>query len=62
MDGLKIALGSRGMAVDAARRYVKDGKEWRALVHISMIEFNAVIIAWHCSFGPRSSGLSPGEG
>ena len=34
MDGVKMALGSRGMAVDAARPCAKDRKEWRALVHM----------------------------
>ena len=36
MDGahVKVALGNRGMTVEAARRCAKDRKEWRALVHI----------------------------
>ena len=34
MDGVKVALGYRGMTVEAARRCVKDQKEWRALVHM----------------------------
>ena len=33
MDGVKMALGNRVMAVEAARQYAKDRKEWRALVH-----------------------------
>ena len=33
MDGVKVALGNRGMTVDAARQCAKDRKEWRALVH-----------------------------
>ena len=32
MDGVKVALGYRGMKVDAARRWAKDGKEWRIIV------------------------------
>ena len=28
MDGVKVALGNRGMAVEAARQCVKDRKEW----------------------------------
>ena len=32
MDGGKVALGIRGMTVEAARQCVKDRKEWRALV------------------------------
>ena len=31
MDGVKVALGNRGMTVEAAR---EDRKEWRALVHM----------------------------
>ena len=31
MDGMKMALGNRGMMVEAV---VKDMKEWRALVHM----------------------------
>ena len=34
MDGVKVALGNRGMTVEAARQYAKDRKEWRAQVHI----------------------------
>ena len=34
MDSVKVALGNRGMMVEAARQCVKDRKEWRALVHM----------------------------
>ena len=34
MDGVKVALGNRGMTVKAARQSVKDRKAWRALVHM----------------------------
>ena len=34
MDGVKVALGNRRMRVEAARQWAKDGKEWRALVHM----------------------------
>ena len=34
MDGVKVALGNRGMMVEAVRQCVKDLKEWRALVHM----------------------------
>ena len=34
MDGVKVALGNRGMTVEAARHCVKDWKAWRALVHM----------------------------
>ena len=32
IDGVKVALGNRGMTVQAARQCAKDRKEWRALV------------------------------
>ena len=34
MYGVKVALGKRGMTVEAARQCAKDRKEWRSLVHI----------------------------
>ena len=34
MDGVKEALGNRGMTVEAARQCAKDRKELRALVHM----------------------------
>ena len=34
MDGGKVAWGSRGMMVEAARLYARDRNEWRALVHM----------------------------
>ena len=34
MDGVKMALGNRGITVEAARQCAKDQKEWRALVHM----------------------------
>ena len=34
MDGVKVALGNRGMTEEAARQCAKDRKEWRALVHM----------------------------
>ena len=34
MDGVKVALGNRGMTVEAARECAKDRKAWRALVHM----------------------------
>ena len=48
MDGMKGALGNRGMTVEAARQCAKDRKEWRALVHMLPNEFQAAIFAWHC--------------
>ena len=32
--GVKVALGNRGMTVEAARQCAKDRKEWGALVHM----------------------------
>ena len=34
MDGVKMALSSRGMTVEGASQCTKDRKEWRAMVHI----------------------------
>ena len=34
MDGVKVALGNRGMTLEAARQCEKDRKEWRALAHM----------------------------
>ena len=34
MDGVKVALGNRGMTVKVVRQCAKDRKAWRALVHI----------------------------
>ena len=34
IDGVKVALGNRGMTVEAARQCAKDRKEWRARVHM----------------------------
>ena len=34
MNGVKVALGNRGITVEAARPCAKDRKEWRALVHM----------------------------
>ena len=34
MDGVKVALGNRGMMAEAGRQYAKDRKAWRALVHM----------------------------
>ena len=34
MDGVKVALGNRGMTVEAARPCAKDRKAWRALVYM----------------------------
>ena len=34
MDSVKVALGKRGMTVEAVRLCAKDRKEWRALVYM----------------------------
>ena len=34
MDGVKVALGNRGMTVEAAQQCAKDRKARRALVHM----------------------------
>ena len=35
MGGVKVALGNRGVTVEAARQYAKDRKVWRALVKVT---------------------------
>ena len=49
MDGVKVALGNRGMTVEAARQSAKDRNEWRALVHMFCLA--------QYSFGPPSRAL-----
>ena len=34
MDGVKVALGNRGMTVEAAQQCAQDQKEWRSLVYM----------------------------
>ena len=34
MDGVKVALGNRGMTVEAERQCAKDRKAWRSVVHM----------------------------
>ena len=34
MDGVQVALGNRRLMVEAVRQFVKDSKEWRALVQM----------------------------
>ena len=48
MDGVKVALGNRGMTVEAARQCAKDRKAWRPLN-----EFHAAIFAWPCVLSDR---------
>ena len=48
MERVKVALGNRGMTVEAARRCARDRIEWRALVHLSMIKFHAAILHGSC--------------
>ena len=51
MYGVKVALGNRGMTVEAARQCAKYRKEWRAVVHMELNEFHTAI------FGPPSRAL-----
>ena len=65
MDGVKVALGNRGITVEAARQCAKDRKEWRALVHMALIVFHADIFVWPCVIldcTPMFWWLSPEEG
>ena len=43
MDGVNVALGNRGMTVEASRQCAKDRKEWRSLVHMYLNEFHVAI-------------------
>ena len=66
MDGEKVALGNRGMTVEAAQQCAKDRKKRRAQINMSLNEFHAVILLGTVFFGPPSRALlwwlSPGEG
>ena len=65
MDGLKVALGTRGMTVEARRQCAKDRKKGRALVHMLLNEFHAAIFPWLCVLSDRPPmlwWLSHGEG
>ena len=58
MDGVKVALGNRGITEEAARQCGKDRKEWRALVYnvtvwVSRRHFWLAL----CSYGPPSRAL-----
>ena len=57
MDGVKVVLGNRGMTVEAAQQCAKDRKEWRAVVHMYLNEFHAVIFAWPCVLSDRPAVL-----
>ena len=34
IDGVKVALGNRGMMAEVERQCAKEQKEWRALIHM----------------------------
>ena len=44
MGGVKVALGNRGMTVEAAQQCAKDRKPCRALVHVKLNEFHAAFL------------------
>ena len=44
MNGAKVALGSRGITVEAVRQCAKDRKELRGLMQLLMNEFHAMIL------------------
>ena len=44
MDGVMVALGNRGMTVEAARQCVKDRKAWRGLIHTIMDTYMETLI------------------
>ena len=57
MDSVMMALGSRGMMVEAARQCAKYRKKWRALVHMMMIELNSAILGLPCVLSDRPPEL-----
>ena len=62
MDGVKVALGNRGMKVEAARKIGKSGEPWYICNSMSS---TAAIFAWLCVLSHRPLvlwWLSPGCG
>ena len=60
--GVNEALGNRRITVEAARQWAK---EWRALIHMQLNEFQKTIFACHCVLSDRPPvlwWLSHGEG
>ena len=58
MDGVKVVLGNRKTTLEGAQQWGIDRKNWKALVIMQMIEFQAAIFAWFlCSLGPSSRAL-----
>ena len=65
MDSVKVALGIKGMTVEAARQCANDRRQWRSLVHMLLNGFHAEICAWPCvlpDHTPVLWWLTPGEG
>ena len=60
MDGANVALGNRGMTVEAVRQCAKDPREWRALdeFHLAIFALPFVLL----DRPPVLWWLSPGEG
>ena len=55
MDGVTVALDSRGVTVEAVLQCAKYRIGWRAMVHMKMIEFQeAILLGSFFSFGPSS--------
>ena len=58
MDGVKVALGNRGMTVEAARQCAKERKEWRALcTHVTELVSRGNFCFSLCSFGQLCRAL-----
>ena len=59
MDGVNVALGNRGMTVEAARQCAKDRKAWRALYICNWMSFTWPFLLGTVFFRtavPRSGG------
>ena len=55
MDGVNVSLCSSWMTVVAARQCANGRKEWRALVHMQLVEFHSTdFLGFLCSFEPPS--------
>ena len=57
MDDVKVALGSRGMMVQAQQKCMKDRKEWRALCIWRWLSFTQPYLLDSCSFRLPSCAL-----
>ena len=48
MDGMKVVLGQQRDDGGGCKTMLEKLEGWRALVHMKVIKFNVVILAWSC--------------